>query len=184
MTEQVTLERLKPPQRGDGGAAYMTRGVGGHQSHRAKTTTWLTPPHIIEALGKFDLDPCAAVGWETAERHVILPEDGLKAEWEGRVWLNPPYGSGGWVWLERLAEHGRGTALIFARTETKGFVEQAWNKATSLFFLHGRLHFHYPDGTRAPANAGAPSVLVAYVREDSDALKACGLEGSFVEVCR
>ena len=30
--------------------------MGAHQSHRAKTTTWLTPPHIIEAVGPFDLD--------------------------------------------------------------------------------------------------------------------------------
>ena len=34
------------------------RAMGSHQSHRAQTTTWLTPPHIIESLGHFDLDPC------------------------------------------------------------------------------------------------------------------------------
>ena len=162
----------------------MSKSMGGHESPVAKTTTWLTPPHVIESLGEFDLDPCAAPGWETAKKHIILPDDGLEAEWEGRVWLNPPYGAEAWVWLEKLAAHGTGTALIFARTETKGFVEQVWNKATSLFFLHGRLHFHYPDGSRAPANAGAPSVLVAYGGKDSEALKACGLQGTFVEVSR
>lgn len=26
---------------------------------------WLTPPAIIKALGEFDLDPCAPVGWQT-----------------------------------------------------------------------------------------------------------------------
>lgn len=162
--------------------ARTGRAMGSHQSHRAKTTTWLTPPHIIDALGKFDLDPCAAPGWKTADRHIILPEDGLIAEWEGRVWLNPPYGNAVWEWLDKLAAHGNGTALIFARTETAGFVEQVWNKATALYFLHGRLHFHYPDGTQAKANAGAPSVLVAYGDADAEKLRTCGLPGTYVHL--
>jgi hypothetical protein len=42
------------------------------------------------------------------------------------------------------------------------------------------LHFHYPDGRRAKANAGAPSVLCAYGFEDQDILASCGLDGAFV----
>lgn len=154
--------------------------MGSHHSARAETTTWLTPPHILDALGPFDLDPCAAPGWPTAERRIVLPDDGLAAEWSGRVWLNPPYGSEAWRWLNKLAAHGNGIALIFARTETAGFVEQVWQKASGILFLHGRLHFHYPDGTRAPANSGAPSCLVAYGQANSEMLAACPLAGSFV----
>lgn len=156
--------------------------MGSHQSARANTTTWLTPPHITEALGQFDLDPCAAPDWPTAKRHIILPEDGLTTDWHGRVWLNPPYGMEAWTWLDKLASHGRGTALIFARTETAGFVEQVWNKATAVKFLHGRLHFHYPDGTRAKANSGAPSVLVAYGLADSVQLAGSKLDGTFLQL--
>lgn len=158
------------------------RSMGSHHSARADTTTWLTPPHVYQALGEFDLDPCAAPGWPTARRHIILPEDGLTTPWHGRVWLNPPYGAEAWTWLDRLAEHGRGTALIFARTETAGFVEQVWGKATAVKFLHGRLHFHRPDGTRARANAGAPSVLVAYGLQDAHILEASDLPGAFLRV--
>lgn len=158
------------------------RAMGSHHSHRAGTTTWLTPPHIIDALGPFDLDPCGHPGWATAARTICLPADGLSAEWTGRVWLNPPYGAEAWTWLDRLASHGTGTALIFARTETAGFVEQVWNKADALLFLHGRLHFHYPDGKRAAANSGAPSVLVAYGNGDADRLAAASLPGSFVRL--
>lgn len=158
--------------------------MGSHQSTRAETTTWLTPPHILAALGHFDLDPCAHPDWPTADRLLCLPEDGLATDWTvgSRVWLNPPYGRETWVWLERLAAHGRGTALIFARTETAGFVEQVWRKATALLFLHGRLHFHAADGTRARANAGAPSVLVAYGEADAEVLRASGLDGTFVSL--
>jgi len=163
----------------------MTGAMGSHQSARAETTTWLTPPNIVEALGAFDLDPCAAPSprpWSTAARHIELPEDGLAAEWSGRVWLNPPYSFEAWNWLSKLADHGKGTALIFARTETAGFVSEVWGKATALLFLHGRLYFHRPDGTRAAANSGAPSVLVAYGREDADALKASPLSGTYVQL--
>lgn len=156
--------------------------MGSHQSAKAQTTTWLTPPHVHESLGEFDLDPCAAPNWPTAKRHIILPENGFTAEWEGRVWLNPPYGDEAWKWLEKLAAHGTGTALVFARTETAGFVKQVWGKATAVKFLHGRLHFHYPDGMRAPANSGAPSVLVAYGNQDAAALYASPIAGTYLRI--
>lgn len=154
------------------------RAMGSHHSNRAGTTTWLTPPHIIEALGRFDLDPCAAPGWPTAERHIILPDDGLAAQWSGSVWLNPPYGSEAWEWLSKLAAHGDGVALVFARTETAGFVREVWGKADAILFLHGRLHFHHADGTRALANSGAPSCLVAYGADAVRRLTESGLPGS------
>ena len=161
-------------------SASKARAMGSHHSHRAGTTTWLTPPHIIEALGPFDLDPCAAPGWTTAARHISLPEDGLTAEWTGSVWLNPPYGAEVWTWLSRLASHGDGVALIFARTETAGFVREVWGKASAVLFLHGRLHFHYPDGERASANAGAPSCLVAYGEDAVNRLRDSSLDGTLV----
>lgn len=158
----------------------LSRGMGGHHSARSKTDTWLTPPHIIEALGRFDLDPCGFPGWPTADKAICLPDDGLAADWHGRVWLNPPYGTETWDWLARLAEHGQGTALIFARTETEGFVREVWGKAWAVLFLSGRLYFHKPDGSRASANAGAPSALVAYGDEDRYLLRKSGLAGTYV----
>ena len=160
----------------------MSGAMGSHQSTRAMSTTWLTPLEIITDLGPFDLDPCGFTGWPTAERLIVLPHDGLTADWGGRVWLNPPYGREIWAWVSKLAEHGHGTALMFARTETAGFVEQVWGKATALLFLYGRLHFYRPDGSRALANAGAPSVLVAYGPEDAARLASSGLPGKFIRL--
>lgn len=158
------------------------RAMGSHQSARMATATWLTPPHIIDALGTFDLDPCAAPEprpWSTASEHYALPQqDGLALPWHGRVWLNPPYSREAVVWLERLADHGTGTALVFARTETSWFVEQVWKRASLLLFLAGRVHFHHADGTRAPANSGAPSVLAAYGDHDAELLAAADIPGA------
>lgn len=158
--------------------------MGGHESAAMLKDEWLTPPEIIKALGLFDLDPCAPVPnkrpWDTARQHYSVLDDGLKRDWHGRVWCNPPYGREAGKWLARCAEHGNAIALIFARTETAMFVEHVWRKADALLFIHGRLHFHHVDGTRAAANAGAPSVLVAYGRNNAEALAMCGIKGAFV----
>jgi hypothetical protein len=128
---------------------------------------WLTPQSLIHALGPFDLDPCAPADdrrpWPTAAKHISLPEDGLAAAWHGRVWCNPPYGPHTFKWLEKLADHGNGLALIFARTETKGFHDVVWNRADAVFFFKGRLSFFHAGGGMDKAGAAnAPSCLVAY----------------------
>lgn len=165
----------------------MARSIGGHQSARANTTTWLTPPEILDALGgwqSFDLDPCAAPSprpWPTALHMNALEDgDGLALHWYGRVWLNGPYGSELQHWLAKLADYGVGTALMFARTETEMFHRHVWERAHGLLFLEGRLHFHHPDGRRAKHNGGAPSVLAAYGADDFDCLAASGLGGALV----
>ena len=148
------------------------------------TNDWLTPPHIFKALGPFDLDPCASVDqpWDTASHMICPPDDGLVIPWRrGRVWLNPPYGKETYLWLNKLAEHGNGIALTFARTETKGFVSSVWEKADLLLFLHGRVKFRVPvTGEPGKTNAGSPSVLIAYGAENMNALRMSGLEGTLV----
>ncbi|MCY1363126.1 phage N-6-adenine-methyltransferase [compost metagenome] len=161
-------------------------GMGGHHSPIMLKDEWLTPPEILRALGGFDLDPCAPHAarrpWEMAARHYSLEDNGLAQPWDGRVWLNPPYGRETARWLDRLADHGDGVALIFARTETDMFFRHVWGRADAVLFLRGRLHFHHADGKRAGANAGAPSCLVAYGRRNADQLANCGLDGHLVEV--
>jgi hypothetical protein len=140
---------------------------------------WLTPPHILKALGPFDLDPCAPVKrpWPMANHHFTVQDDGFNQDWYGRIWLNPPYGTELPRWLGRLAEHGNGICLAYARTETKMFFDHVWGVADAVLFLEGRLYFHYVDGTRAKQNGGAPSVLIAYGKNNAEALRDCGLPG-------
>jgi hypothetical protein len=173
--------------------------IGGHHSPTSKSVDWLTPPRIIGALGKFDLDPACPpnMPWRTATVMLTPEDDGLAHDWSvfPRVWLNPPYGQAEvqGPWLRKLVEHGRGTALIFARTETELFFECVWSKATAILFLEGRLFFHYgwphhdtksgrtyAVGDRAAHNSGAPSVLVAYGGADAAALHRSGLPGRYV----
>jgi hypothetical protein len=132
---------------------------------------WLTPPSIIRALGEFDLDPCSPINrpWDTANKHYTKEADGLYQQWVGRVWCNPPYGRDTWKWLAKLSEHGAGTALVFARTETKGFHSEVWDKAHSVFFFKGRIAFHYVTG-EVKNTANAPSCLVSYSKYDTECI--------------
>jgi hypothetical protein len=154
-------------------------GMGGHQSAAMLKDEWLTPPEIIQALGAFDLDPCAPIvrPWPTAKHHFTVQDDGLSKEWFGRVWLNPPYGKHTDSWLERLSEHGNGIALIFARTETETWFKSVWDKASGILFIRGRLHFHHVSGQRAKHNSGAPSALIAFGSANAQALSKSSLTG-------
>ena len=138
-----------------------------HTRREGQTTDdWITPKELIDRLLPFDLDPCASVTqpWPCADRQYTVNDNGLLLPWQGMVYMNPPYGRRLGAWLERLAEHNDGIALIFARTDTRAFFKNVWDKATSLVFIRGRLTFCRPDGTRPKNghNSGGPSVLIAY----------------------
>lgn len=151
------------------------------------TDDWMTPRAILDVLGPFDLDPCAVPEPRpspTAACHIARPDDGLAALWQGRVWLNPPYSDAG-RWVARLAVHGTGTALIFARTETRWFADHVWASASALLFVEGRISFMRRQGRQMKGhNAPAPSVLAAYGDQDADALAASGIRGAYTRAWR
>lgn len=155
--------------------------LSSHQSARMKNDEWLTPPEILKPLGTFDLDPCAPIvrPWDTAKKHYSIREDGLSMPWAGRIWLNPPFGREAFKWMERMADHGNGIALIPARTETAMFFDTVWQQSDGVLFIKGRPHFHYVDGRRAAFNSGAPICLIAYGEENARRLQNSGL-GAFV----
>lgn len=156
-------------------------GMGGalHDPER-RSIEWFTPPRIFDALGlAFDLDPCAPKGgvpWIPARRHYSIEDDGLAQEWHGRVWMNPPYGREAGVWARKLAAHGDGIALVFARTDSAWFQAVA-RQADAICLVAGRLSFI--PGTAGQMekghNAAAASALLAYGSECASALHRSGL---------
>lgn len=164
-------------------------GIGAHHSANPQTDERLTPRHVLDALGHFDLDPCAPhdrPDWTGTDRSYTAEMDGLSLPWEGLVYMNPPYSDAG-TWMKRLAGHpAGGVALVFARCDTGWWFEHVWPHARAYLFLRGRLSFIRGDGTHARAghNAGGPSVLIAYGADAADRLYHCGLEGAFVAQAR
>jgi hypothetical protein len=156
-----------------------------YQTDKDTTTdVWLTPPKLINSLGEFDLDPCCPnnLPWKTAKEFYSLEngQDGLKLPWVGRIWLNPPYSN--WVpFLEKLKNHNNGIALIFARTETKGFFDHVWEDADSILFLKRRVKFVKAD-LSSGGSSTAPSILIAYGKNNTKALENCSLEGKLIKL--
>lgn len=153
--------------------------LGSHQKPIGNSQTHLTPRHILQVLGDFDLDPCAAPlprPWCCAKEN--WASLGLNQDWFGRVWLNPPFHRHQVKhWVQRLADHGNGIALLHARTETAWF-RPIWENAEGLLFLAERLTFLRPDGTPHSHNSGAPAVLAAFGESNWEILRKCTIAGA------
>jgi hypothetical protein len=148
-----------------------------------RSVEWFTPPHIFDALGlTFDLDPCAPAGgvpWIPAAAHYSTEDDGLSRRWEGRVWLNPPYGREAAEWVDRLVAHGDGVALVFVRSDAV-WAQRAIKTATAVCLIAGRLRFvdgttRMNDRSRKVQCAANGSMLLAYGDECAAALIDSGL---------
>lgn len=156
--------------------------MASHERAEDGSVEWYTPGPVIAALGlDYDLDPCSPPGglpWIPARRVFTEADDGLTQPWVGRVWMNPPYGEHSQKWMRRLAAHGNGVALIFARTDTRWFHETV-GAADAICFIAGRIAFVPGDGRDASWAAGAPSCLVAYGADCAAAVAASGLGMTF-----
>jgi hypothetical protein len=133
--------------------------------------TWLTPPELLAALGKFDMDVCCPSGmpWKTAPKMVCLPEDGLAVKWKGRVWCNPPF-SHILPWAEKMANHGNGILLVPAKSPCTVWGQLVLASSDAVLFQKGRLSFHYLDGSK-PTGKWGPYMLCAYGPKNVEVLK-------------
>lgn len=144
---------------------------------------WYTPKWLIDALGPFDLDPCAAPvpPFRTASEMYGKMQDGLSMEWDPvkTVWLNPPYSSRLLrSFVEKLSLHGNGIAIVVNRTDNLLFQEVIFPRAKSMLFMRRRVKFIDPSG-----NARSPmfgSCLIAFGEECDRRLRECGIEGKYV----
>jgi hypothetical protein len=118
-------------------------------SSKTGKTEWLTPKSITDALGPFDLDPCSPINrpWDVAKTHLTIANDGLHAEWFGRVWINPPFDKIDYA-FDKAALHGNALGICYASTETQWFDRAIWQKAYGLLFLKGRMAFYHVDGKK------------------------------------
>lgn len=149
------------------------------------TNVWITPKKYIDALGQFDLDPCAndVMPWPTAKTMLTERDNGLIGKWSGRVWLNPPYNRSGMdEWLQKMQDHGNGNGVVFASTDVDWF-DFIWN-ADARLFTKGRINFLNEFGelplnpkTGKPSGSGKGSVFFAYGWESIAKLQAANLSG-------
>ena len=121
---------------------------------------FLTPPGLVEAMGMFDLDPCASQRQERplARRQYRFPEDnGLLLPWSGSVFVNPPF-SELQSWVNRFVLHGDGVILIPARVEVSWFWK-LWLNCEAFFFTKGPVKYPCPEGKSPPGFSEGLSAL-------------------------
>lgn len=131
----------------------------------SKTDQWETPKDFfddLDALFHFTLDACALPENAKCEKYFTPEMDGLKQEWGGVVWCNPPYGREIGRWVEKgylSAKNGCTVVMLLpARTDTKWFHEYCYmNRFATVRFVKGRLKF---GGSRN--GAPFPSMVVIF----------------------
>lgn len=154
-----------------------------HDSKNNLSVDWYTPPDFFVNLDLvFDLDPCQPekkIPWIPAAKHYWASIDGLSLPWEGRVWLNPPYGKQTSTWLKKMHQHKNGVALVFARTDCAWYHDYA-SKADAILFMRGRMKFVDGLCKTGGSGAGCGSMLLAWGHDNVRALFNMRDQGHFV----
>ena len=140
---------------------------------------YYTPPHIIEALGHFDLDPATPPDprWRTADVMYTKDDDGLAQPWFGRVFLNPPYSQPLVTqFMQKMAAHGNGIALVVPKLGTKMFREFIFPRCSAIYILSERIKFYDQNWVQQKSPI-CQSMLVAFSEDNKEAIKKSGLKG-------
>jgi site-specific DNA-methyltransferase (adenine-specific) len=144
------------------------------------TDDWPTPADLFEALDRefrFTLDPCASPANAKCENFYTVDDNGLDQEWEGSVFMNPPYGREISKWIAKAHEASKAGAtvvcLIPARTDTAYWHDHVM-KASEVRFVRSRLHFDNPshqerkaNGQATAHNAPFPSAVIVFKGENA-----------------
>lgn len=153
-----------------------------HETSVNESVEWYTPPEVFDALGLvFDLDPCSpgpGRSYVPARAHYTAADDGLSQPWRGTVFVNPPYGPHTPAWMARLADHGDGIGLVFARTDVAWFHRHGV-AADVVCFIERRVRFYKGSTAHRGGSPGAGSMLLAFGNASAEAVLASGLGACF-----
>ena len=111
------------------------------------TCEWETPQELFDRLNAqyhFETDVCATAENAKCGKFYTKEQDGLKQDWGGVCWMNPPYGKEIGKWMEKAYTESRTAGatvvcLVPARTDTAWWHDYAMKG--NITFLRGRLKF-------------------------------------------
>lgn len=136
--------------------------------YSSESNEWYTPQYIIDlvlcTLGEIDIDPCSSSQkLVPAKIHYTQMDNGLLFPWQGRIYMNPPYGREIDTWVEYLCSQWKAGNIIQAIALTPARTDTQWFKKLRNFpkcFVSGRLKFSGYDNS-----APFPS-MVTYLGRD------------------
>jgi len=122
----------------------MTPTLNSKLMFSSKTDLWATPMDFFNTLNKefrFETDVCATHENAKCSKYFTLQQDGLKQEWHGTCWMNPPYGRDIGKWIEkahRSANQNGATVvcLVPARVDTRWWHDYC--SEAEVFFFKGK----------------------------------------------
>lgn len=151
-----------------------------HEQCVGATNEWYTPPHIFRALAcAFDLDVASpgrpVTPWIPAHR--FIDADSLAEEWQGFIWMNPPFGPRNGIvpWLAKFFEHGNGIALTPDRTSAPWW-QQFAPRADLILFVSPKIKFVGADGREGQSPAQG-TCLMGIGRRSHDPLYRAASDG-------
>lgn len=130
-----------------------------HVANNSGNIEWYTPAKYVElarkVLGVIDLDPASCEHANKTVKAVTyfnIDDDGLSQEWNGKVWMNPPYSAD---LIQQFAykivdEYKKGhtteaVVLVNNATETQWFSHMTL-AASAVAFPKGRIQFETESG--------------------------------------
>ena len=116
-------------------------------------------------MGSIDLDPASSAEANMtvqADNFYTEKEDGLKQEWYGNVWLNPPYSQAS-DFVDKLlsSDITQVIALLNNATETAWFARMVRSEK-ALVFHTGRMRFNCPAKENQQTNATMQGQVFVY----------------------
>lgn len=143
---------------------------------------WFTPKYVFEALGvNFDLDVAMPLDDcfcnVPAKESFTVEEDGLKSQWFGFIWMNPPFGNqkSKFLWIQKFINHQNGIALMPDRTSAPWWQYFAKN-VDAILLVDGKIKFIKPDGSKGES-PGNGTTLFAIGNKGINALKKAEEKG-------
>jgi len=136
-----------------------------HWENIGESDEWYTPKYIFDALEcEFDLDVASPKNKQflSVPAQRFLTSDSLSCDWNGFVWMNPPFGgrNSKSVWLDKIYKHGDGIALAPDRSSAPWW-QKAARECDALMLISGKIKFVKPDGSTGDS-PGTGTTLFAY----------------------
>ncbi len=128
----------------------------------SKTDDWETPQDLFDKLDQefeFNLDVCATQDNRKCRNFYTKELYGLKQDWHGVCWMNPPYGREIGKWVQKAYEESlKGSTVVCllpSRTDTRWWHDYCMKGEVR--FIKGRLKFG-----NSKNSAPFPSAIVIF----------------------